>query len=128
MGKELLRHEIIRRNGGINILAMNSNSHTHKHMLRALDDFAWMIGKRGKKSEVGNKNKKQTYPRTVDSEQIRSFQRLESKEIVIVVSVVDNGRVEYFSVPLYNLEKVLGHQRSILLSVWVDMVVKIFHN
>ena len=67
MSEVSLRHKVVSLEDFLNVLAVDTKSDTHDHMLGPLDDL------------------------TVDSEQVRSLQSLEAKVVVRKVTIVDDG-------------------------------------
>ena len=66
MRKGLFRHVVVRLNRAGNVLAVNTNSHTHQHVLWTFGHFA------------------------VNAQKIGTLQRLKPKEVVMEVAFVDN--------------------------------------
>jgi hypothetical protein len=94
-----LREEMVGFNGRFDIVFVDTNSDTHKHVLRAL------------------------YNTAVDTEEVGAFEGLETEIIVIKITIVDDFRVETFRVIHDNLENVLSDQGSGVLGLGVDVVV-----
>lgn len=58
MSEEALRHEVVCFDGALNVLAVNADRHSHKHVLRALGDF------------------------TINAQEVGTFERLEAKVVL----------------------------------------------
>jgi len=69
VSKESLRHEVVGLEDLVNVGAVNTNSDSHHHVLRSLNNLA------------------------VDSKEVRSLEGLETKVVVGEISVVNDGRV-----------------------------------
>jgi hypothetical protein len=39
VSKELLRHQVVGLDGGVNVLSMDADGYTHQHVLRTFDNF-----------------------------------------------------------------------------------------
>ncbi len=101
MGEVSLRHQVVSLNDLVNVSTVNTNSDTHDHVLRSLDDFA------------------------IDSEKVRSFKSFETEIVVSEITIVDNGRVENVLVVHDDLVDVGGNHRSVFARLGVDPVIEI---
>ena len=70
MGEELARHQVVRLNSCIDISAVNSESDTHDHVLRAFHNAA------------------------AGAHQVSAVKCLEAEVIVAVVAVINDRRVQ----------------------------------
>lgn len=70
MGKAFLRHEVVRFDGLLNVIPMDTDSNPHDHVLRPFCDLV------------------------ANPQQVGPFERLKTKVLIIKVSVVDNGRIQ----------------------------------
>lgn len=104
MGEVSLRHKVVCLENLLDIAALDTQSDTHDHVLRSLDNLA------------------------VDSEEVRPLERLEAEVVVRKVTVVNDGRVKDVLVVHDDLKHVIGDHRSMLVSLWVDPVVEIGHD
>lgn len=68
--KVFARHQVVCLDSTLDVLAVNTNSYTHNHMLWALCNLA------------------------VEAQKVGSLKSLESEVLVVEVPIVDNGRVE----------------------------------
>ena len=62
-----LRHIVVRLNCAFDVVAVNSNSDSHEHMLRPFSDLA------------------------IETKEIRAFEGLEAEELVVEIALVDDG-------------------------------------
>src|SRR5215217_5938757 len=76
MSKPTLAHQVISSDSAVYITFMNTNSHTHKQMLRAFYDLS------------------------VNLKQVRFLQGLETKIIETKIPVVDDRTVQYIGILL----------------------------
>lgn len=99
-----LGHEIVRFNDRVDVLAVNSHSDTHQHVLGALHHLL------------------------LDLQQIRPLQGLEAEVVVAKVTVVDNGRVETLRIVLDDFVVVVGDHGRVLARVLVHHEVQVVHH
>ena len=94
------REHVVGFQNRVNVVAVNTDSHTHEHLLRPFGNLA------------------------VHLEQIGLFQSLESKIVQLKVALVHHRLVERFLVLHHNLQRFVAHQRGRLLRLGVLVVVK----
>jgi hypothetical protein len=99
MSEPTLREQMVGFNGRFDIVFVDTDSDTHKHVLRAL------------------------YNTAIDAEEVGTLEGFETKVIVIKITIVDNFRVQTFLVVHDYLENVLSDQGSRVLGLGVDMAV-----
>lgn len=87
MGEMLGRHEIIGFNSLLNIFAMDSDSYSHEHVLRAFGHLP------------------------IYAEKVRTLQGLEPEIVVVEVLVVNNGRVQFRGMTHHSFVGVGGYHR-----------------
>ena len=104
MGKELFRQQVVSLDSRVNILSVNTDRDTHEHVLGTFGDLA------------------------IDLEQIRSLERLEAKEVVVEITIVDDRRVEAILVLDDGIVGVLGNHGRVFAGLWVDVVEQIGSN
>jgi hypothetical protein len=104
MRKEFLREQVISLNSRRHIFAMDTHGNSHEHMLRSFRNAI------------------------VDTEEVRPFQSLESKIVVVEVPVVDDGRVELLRVGHDVVVGQLGNHGGVLAGLGVDVVVEVFND
>ncbi|KAH3661623.1 hypothetical protein OGAPHI_006472 [Ogataea philodendri] len=104
VSEELLGHQVVGLDDLWNVVAVNTNGNTHNHVLRSFSNFS------------------------VNLEQVRPFQSLETKIVVREVSVVHDCRVELFCVLLNNLVSLLGNHWRVLTVLWVHVSVQLLHD
>ena len=94
---------MVRVDNLFDIRLVNSDGDAHEQVLRTLNNLA------------------------VDAKQVRTLERLESKVIVIEISVVDDFGIETFGVSDDHLVDVVGEQRGPLSVALVDVIVHHLH-
>ncbi len=100
MGEVLLRHEVVRLDGTLDVLAVDTNSDTHEHVLGSLGDLA------------------------VDAEEVGTLERLEAEEVVVEVALVDDGRVELVLVLHDDLVGGVRDHGAVTAILGVDVLVE----
>ena len=80
---------------------MYPNSDSHQHLLRSLD---WS---------------------PINLQQVRSFQRFETEVMVLKISRVYDGPVEFLFVGLYDVVRFLRHHGAVFVDLWVHVRVEI---
>jgi hypothetical protein len=103
MREELLRHQVITLQNRGDVSAMDTDTDTHKHVLRALNNML------------------------VDGKQVGSFESFEAEVVITVIPIVDDGRVKHVCVFLHDGVEVFRHQRGGLTGLGVDVVVQGFN-
>ena len=101
MSKVLIGHKVICLDDSLNIIAVYSKSNAHDQVLRSLGDFA------------------------VEAKEIRSFESLEAKVLVIEISVIDDCRVELIRVSHDTFVCSLCNHGRRFAVARVDIVVKV---
>ena len=101
MCKVFAGHQIVCLDRALNVVTVDSDRHTHDHVLWTFCDLA------------------------IEAEEVRSLEGLESEVLVVEVSVVDNGRVE-LGLMLHDAVVCFfaDHRRQLAISR-VDVVVEI---
>lgn len=72
MSEVFFAHQIIGLYGGLDVISVNANRHSHDHVLRSFNDFS------------------------VDLEQVTAFKSLEAKEIIVKVPGEVDDFVQFF--------------------------------
>lgn len=96
-----LRHKVVGLDDLFEVGTVDTNRDSHHHVLRSLDNLA------------------------VDSEEVRSLERLETEVVVSEISVVDDGRVEQVFVLHDDLVNVVRDHGRILARLGVDPLVQV---
>ena len=91
------RHQVVRFDGGFNVAAVNPARHAHQHVLRTFGDFA------------------------VQLEQVRAFECLETKVVVRIIAVVDDGPVDALLVLQNEFKHIVGNQRRVESGLGFDV-------
>jgi hypothetical protein len=97
MSKPTLRKQVVGLNSRFDIVFVDTNSDTHKHVLRTF------------------------YYTAVNAEEVRALESFETKVVVIKITIIDDFRVETFLVVHDNLEDVFSDQGSGILGLGVDV-------
>ena len=101
MGEVALAHQVVGVEGFLDVGVVNTDRHTHQHVLRAFSHF------------------------TVELEQVGALQGLESEVIVVVVSTVVDVVVEHIGVGHDDLVHLFGDERSVLVGLGVNVLTKV---
>lgn len=101
MGKVSLRHEIVGLEDLVDVFTVDTDRDSHHHVLRSLDNLA------------------------VDSEEVRSLERLEAEIVVGEISVVNDGRVEQVLVLHDDFIDVVGDHGGVFARLGVDPLVQV---
>ena len=99
MSKPTLGEQVVGLNSRFDIMLVDTNSNTHKHVLRAF------------------------YYTAIHTEEVGTLESLETKVIVIKITIVDDFRVETFLVVHDNLENIFSDQGSRVLGLGVDVAM-----
>lgn len=100
--KVSLRQKVVGLNDPRDIVSVDTDGHTHEHKLRALGNLA------------------------IDLEQVGLFERFEPEVVVLEITRVYNGAVEFVLVLLHNLIHFFGNQRGGFTRFGVFVIVKDF--
>eukprot|EP00962_Isochrysis_galbana_P021947 scaffold6503_cov115-Isochrysis_galbana.AAC.3 len=103
MGEPLLRHEVVRLDGRVQVVLMDANRDPHQHVLRSLHHLAF-------------------HP-----EKVGLLERLEAKEVVLEVAVIDEERIEPLLVLHDDLVHFVRDKRRSLAVARVDIRVQRVH-
>ena len=101
MGVELLRHELIHLQGGIEVVLVDADGHSHEHLLRPLNNDAIAL------------------------EKVRALERLEAKVVVLEVALVVHGGIEALRVGHDDLIDIVRDERGQLVRLWVHVRVEL---
>mmetsp|Transcript_45767 Transcript_45767/g.76122 ORF Transcript_45767/g.76122 Transcript_45767/m.76122 type:complete len:293 (-) Transcript_45767:213-1091(-) len=102
--KPFLRHEIVRLDGGVHVVVMNAQTHTHQHMLRAFRNLTGQL------------------------EQVRFGQRLDAEIVVAIVAAIHNGRIKLLFVRHHNVVDTIRDQRTRLAIARVNVAIQVLHH
>ena len=103
MGEPALRHQIIGLDGRVDVLLVDAHRHAHQHVLGPLHHLAF------------------------EAQQVAPLQGFEAEEVVVVVPVVDDGRIQGSRVLVDDFPHVLGQQRGVLAVLGVFVGVQPLH-
>ena len=103
VGEPPLAHQVVGLDGGVNVLLVDAHGHAHQHVLGPLHHLA------------------------VEAQQVAALQGLEAEVVVVVVAVVDDGRVEGGGVLVHDFPHVLGHEGSVFARFGVLVGVQPLH-
>ena len=104
VSKVFFGHEIVRVDGRLYIIAVDAHSDAHQHMLRT---FGGKI---------------------VDFQEIGTFEGFETKEIVVEITIVNDGRVESVGVFLNVSQSFFGDHGRVFPCFRMNKVVQVFHD
>ena len=94
-----LRQQVVGFHCRFEVLFVDAHSDSHQHVLGSF------------------------YHATIHSQEVGAFERFEAEIIVIKITIVDDFRVQTFSVVHDDLEDVFGDERSGVVGLGVDMAV-----
>lgn len=103
VGEPPLAHQLVGFDGGGNVFLVNAHGHAHQHVLGPLDHLA------------------------IKAQQVAALQRFKAEVVVVVVAVVNNGRVEGGGVLVHDFPHVLGHERGVFARLGVLVGVQPLH-
>ena len=101
MGEVFLRHEVVGLDNFFNIVVVDTNSNAHDHLLRSFGNLF------------------------VQTQQVGTFQGLETEILIIEVAVVDDGRVQLFSMLHDRLVCFLRNHGCWLIVFGIDVVKEV---
>lgn len=104
VSKVLFTHKVVGFDGRVNVFPVDSQADTHEHVLRTLDDTL------------------------INSHQVGTFKGLEAKVVVIVVTIVNDGRVQAISIGHDSLVEGFRNFRLRLASLGINVVVEAFND
>ena len=97
----LLAHQLIGLQGTLKIVFVNTNTHTHEHLLRTLNNLS------------------------VHAEQVRTFKCFEPKVVVGEIAIVNQLRIQIFRIRLNDFVHIISNQWCFFARFWIDVFVQI---
>ena len=97
MSKVSLTHQVIGVERFLNVAVVDTDGHTHQHVLRSFSDH------------------------TVEFQKVRTLKGLETKVVVVVITLVIDVIVENLGVCHDDFIHFFGNEGSMLVGFWVDV-------
>ena len=101
MCEQLLGHKVVGLNGLFDLITMDANRDTHKHVLWSFPDFLVIF------------------------EKVGSFQGLETEVLVVEISIVDDSRVKLIGVSHNTLIGLFRDHWGMLAILRVDILIQV---
>ena len=122
------RHEVVRLDGSVDVFAVNSDGHSHQHLLRSISRLAANLQQVRPLERLKNKTKSTCDLKSSNSYGSDDQSHLESEVVVAIVAIVDDCRVKSVSVRHDDVIRLIGKHGGRFLGARVHVLEQVGHH